>query len=118
MYFNKIIVGAICTRRHFLPAYVYVKLKIKYVLRTQYCEDDKLENKEMSGSRSCQTCHTGIVTTYRIKSELRGNVTGFVGVLLTFGRPIKRIIRLRPEQVWTCNLTRHHRPLLSPSLHS
>jgi hypothetical protein len=25
------------------------------------------------------------------------------------------MIRLRPEQVWTCNVTRHHGPLLSPS---
>jgi hypothetical protein len=25
------------------------------------------------------------------------------------------MIWLRPEQVWTCNMTRHHRPLLSPS---
>jgi hypothetical protein len=37
------------------------------------------------------------------------------GVLSVFGRCIKGMIRLRPEQVWTCNVTRHHRLLLSPS---
>jgi hypothetical protein len=37
------------------------------------------------------------------------------GALSVFGRRIKGMIRLRPEQVWTCNVTRHHRPLLSPS---
>jgi len=25
---------------------------------------------------------------------------------------------VRPEQVWTCRVTRHHRPLLCPSFHS
>jgi hypothetical protein len=43
------------------------------------------------------------------------NVTGTFGALSVFGRPIKGMIRLRPEQVWTCNVTRHHRPLLSLS---
>jgi hypothetical protein len=37
------------------------------------------------------------------------------GALSVSGRRIKGMIRLRPEQVWTCNVTRHHRPLLSPS---
>jgi hypothetical protein len=37
------------------------------------------------------------------------------GALSVFGRRIKGMIRLRPEQVLTCNVTRHHRPLLSPS---
>jgi hypothetical protein len=48
------------------------------------------------------------------QSWLRGNVTGMFGALSVFGRRIKGMIRLRPEQVWTCNVTR---PLLSPSLH-
>jgi hypothetical protein len=34
------------------------------------------------------------------------------GVLSVFGRRIKGMIRLRPEQVWTGNVTRHHRPHL------
>jgi hypothetical protein len=29
------------------------------------------------------------------------------GVLSVFGRCIKGMIRLRPEQVWTCNVTLH-----------
>jgi hypothetical protein len=37
--------------------------------------------------------------------------------LLGFGRRIKEMIRLKPEQIWMCNATRHHRPLLSSSLH-
>jgi hypothetical protein len=45
------------------------------------------------------------VTAQRIKTWLRGNVTGFFGVLLVFGRRIKEMIRLRPEQVWMCNVT-------------
>jgi len=47
------------------------------------------------------------VTTQRIKSWLRRNVTGLFGVLSVFGRRIKWMIRLRPEQVWTCNVTLH-----------
>jgi hypothetical protein len=52
------------------------------------------------------------------QSWLRGNVTCLLGALSVFGRRIKGMIQLRPEQVWTCNVTRHHRSLLSPSLHS
>jgi hypothetical protein len=37
------------------------------------------------------------------------------GVLSVFGHRIKGMIRLWPEQVWTCNVTRHHRPLICPS---
>jgi hypothetical protein len=48
------------------------------------------------------------VTTLRIKSWLRGNVTGMFGALSVFGRRIKGTIRLRSEQIWTCNVTRHH----------
>jgi hypothetical protein len=55
------------------------------------------------------------VTTLRIKSWLRGNFTGVFGALLVFGRRIKGMIRLRSKQGWTCNVTRPHRPLLSPS---
>jgi hypothetical protein len=40
---------------------------------------------------------------------------GMFGALSVFGRHIKGMIQLRPEQVWTCNVTRHHHPLLSPS---
>jgi len=40
------------------------------------------------------------------KVGLRGNVTGLFGVLSVFGRRIKVMIRLRPEQVWTCNVNR------------
>jgi hypothetical protein len=40
-------------------------------------------------------------------------------VLSVFGRRIKGMIRLRPEQVWTCSVTRSARPRptsrLSPS---
>jgi hypothetical protein len=53
-----------------------------------------------------------------IKRSLSGNVTGILGALSVFGRRIEGMIRLRSEQVRTCNVTRHHRPLLSPSLHS
>ena len=42
--------------------------------------------------------------TYQ-KSWLSRNVTGLFGVLSVFGRRIKGMIRLRPEQVWTCNVT-------------
>jgi hypothetical protein len=31
-----------------------------------------------------------------------------IGALSVFGRRIKGLIRLRPEQVWTCNVTRHY----------
>jgi hypothetical protein len=44
------------------------------------------------------------VPAERIKSWLRVNVTGLFGVLSVFGRRIKGMIRLRPEQVWTCNV--------------
>jgi hypothetical protein len=40
------------------------------------------------------------------------------GALSAFGRPTKGTIRLRTEQIWAWNVTRHHRPILSPSLHS
>jgi hypothetical protein len=43
------------------------------------------------------------------------NVTGMYGALSVFGLRIKGMIRLRNEQVWACNVTRHHRPLISPS---
>jgi hypothetical protein len=33
------------------------------------------------------------------------------GALSVFGHGIKGMIRLQPEQVWTCNVTRNHRPL-------
>jgi hypothetical protein len=38
------------------------------------------------------------------QSWLRGNVTDLFGVLSLFGCHIKGMIRLRPEQVWTCNV--------------
>jgi hypothetical protein len=41
---------------------------------------------------------------------------GMFGALSVFGRRIKGMVWLRPEQVWTFNVTRHYRPLLSPSL--
>jgi hypothetical protein len=34
-------------------------------------------------------------------------VKGFFGVLSVFGRRFKGMIRLRPEQVWTCSVTLH-----------
>jgi hypothetical protein len=40
---------------------------------------------------------------------------GMFSALSVFGRRNKEMIQLRPEQVWTYNVTRHHRPLLSPS---
>ena len=43
-------------------------------------------------------------------------MTGLYCVLLVFGCRIKGIIQLRPEQVWTCNVTCHHCPLFCPSL--
>jgi hypothetical protein len=48
---------------------------------------------------------TRLVPAQRIKSWLRVNVTGVFGVLSVFGRRIKGMIRLRPEQMWTCNVT-------------
>jgi hypothetical protein len=59
-----------------------------------------------------------IVTPYRdsvdetrgrvtYKSWFRGIFMGLFGVLSVFGRRIKGMIRLRPEQVWTCNVTLH-----------
>jgi hypothetical protein len=47
-----------------------------------------------------------------------GNVTGMFGALSVFGHLVKWMIQSRPKRVWTCNVTRHHFPLLSPSLHS
>ena len=60
------------------------------------------------------------MTRYRVTYQklVTGNVTGLFGVLSVFGLPIRRMIRLRPEQVWTCNVTRHHRPLFSLFLQS
>jgi hypothetical protein len=43
---------------------------------------------------------------------------GLFDVLSVFGCLIKGMIWLQPEQVWTGNVTHHHRPLLCPSLHS
>jgi len=40
-----------------------------------------------------------------IKSWLRGHVMGLFGALSVFGCHIKGMIRLRPEQVWTCSMT-------------
>ena len=55
-----------------------------------------------------------IVTPYRDSvDETRARVTyqklvtRFFGVLSVFIRRIKGMIRLRPEQVWTCNVTLH-----------
>ena len=42
---------------------------------------------------------------------LDGSVQG--GVLSVFGRRITGMIRLGPEQVWICNVTRHRRPFFS-----
>jgi hypothetical protein len=53
------------------------------------------------------TVWMGLVPAQRIKSWLRGNVTGLFGVPSVFGRHIKGMIRLRPEQVWTCNVMLH-----------
>ena len=56
-----------------------------------------------------------LVTPYRVSHlqrygvTVRGNVTGLFGVLSVFGLSVKGMIRLRPEQVWTCNVTRHRR---------
>jgi hypothetical protein len=41
---------------------------------------------------------------------------GMFGAQSVFGHRIKGMIWLWPEQVWTCNVTRHHLPLLSPSV--
>jgi hypothetical protein len=65
-------------------------------------------------------CNTmsGSVGRTRDHVTYQNLVTGMFSALSVFGRRIKAMIRLRPEQVWTCNVTRHHRPLHSPSLHS
>jgi hypothetical protein len=34
---------------------------------------------------------------------------GLFGVLSVFGRRIKGMIWLLPEQLWTCDVTHHHR---------
>jgi hypothetical protein len=47
------------------------------------------------------------------ESCLRGNVMGLFSMLSVFGRRIKGMIRLLPEQVWTCDVMHHHRPLIS-----
>jgi hypothetical protein len=59
------------------------------------------------------TVWTGLVTAWRIKSWLRGNCTCLFGVLSVFGRHIKGMLRLRPEQVWTCNVTLHFHTCLA-----
>jgi len=46
----------------------------------------------------------GIRDRVTYQSWLRGNVTGLFGLLSVFGRRIKGMIRLRPAQVWTCNV--------------
>jgi len=63
--------------------------------------------------RSCQ-CELIRLNTHE-KILLNGDVPRRNGnVTYSVNQPV----RLRPEQVWTCNVTRHHRPLLCPSLHS
>jgi hypothetical protein len=56
--------------------------------------------------RTCNVTYRDGVDVIRnrvtYKSWLHSNVTGLFGALLVFGRCIKRMIRLRPEQVWTC----------------
>jgi hypothetical protein len=47
------------------------------------------------------------------KSWSRDNVTDLFCVLSVFGLRVKGMIRLRPEQFWKCNVTRHHLPLFS-----
>jgi len=59
------------------------------------------------------TVWTGLVTAQCNRSWLHSNVTGLFGVLSVFGRRIKGMIWLRPEQVWTGDVTRHHRTLFS-----
>jgi hypothetical protein len=66
----------------------------------------------------CMNCQSNKHLFKKIKSWLRGNVTDKFSALTVLGRRIKGMIRLRPELVCTCNATRHHRPFLSPSLHS
>jgi accessory colonization factor AcfC len=41
-----------------------------------------------------------------------------LGALSVFGRRIKGVIHLGPEQVWTCKVTRNYYLLLSASFHS
>jgi hypothetical protein len=61
-----------------------------------------------------------IVTPYRVSHlqrygvTVRGNVTGMFGALSVFGCRIKGVIR-RSYQVWSSNVIRHHRPLVSRS---
>jgi hypothetical protein len=49
---------------------------------------------------------------------LRGHVTDLFGALSVFRRRIKGMIWLRPEQMWTGNVTRNHLPLFCPSFNS
>jgi len=74
------------------------------------------ESQNLKGGYTLVTL-TRIVTPYRdsvdgtrdrvtYQSLLHGNVTG-LGVLSIFGHRMKGLIRLRSEQVWTCNLTLH-----------
>ena len=54
---------------------------------------------------SCDSEH-GTRDHGRNKSCFRSNdVTGMFGALSVFGRRIKEMLQLRPEQVWTCNVT-------------
>jgi hypothetical protein len=93
----------------------------RYALDTNVGDSRYALDTYVGDSRYTLDTHVGdsrnALVTQRIKSWLRGNVTGMFGVLSVFGRSIKGMIRLQPEQVWTCNVTRHHRSLLSPSLH-
>jgi hypothetical protein len=51
-----------------------------------------------------------------MKSWLRGYVTSLFGVLSVFGRRIKGMVRLRPEQVLTGSVTCQHHPLLAADI--
>jgi len=90
----------------------------------------RLENAALTGNQTpiIQLLHQGgyrlvtlprIVTPHRdsvdgtrdhitYQSWLRSNFTGLLGRLSVFGRCIKGMVWLRPAQMWTCNVRRHH----------
>jgi hypothetical protein len=109
-----------CIPRHTQTKWVaYVGSDPTQVPGKRKGEERYEENKRGAGPKSTaeasQKSQSTLQTVQHIKSWLCGNVTGMYGALSVFGRLIEGMIRLRSEQVRTCNVTRHHRPLLSPS---
>jgi hypothetical protein len=72
------------------------------------------KNAFFSALKRHMTCHAIYWQKARTKSKVFGGSDRLTAVCVC--KMVKGVIRLRADQIWTCNVSRHHRPLLSSSL--